>query len=136
MNTKRVFCVLLAAVLLSAGCGVCSAGSFSSTILIKIDLNTSSITDIVDGADIIYDYSPLMPGYYALRTPSGYTQDEAIAYYSSLPGIIYAEPDGEVSLADTASPAQTTSPQSPYPIAGLLAGLGIATGVLVKARKF
>lgn len=127
--------MIIAAVLFvaAASAGVAGAGltlgeSFDSdvsqTVLIKIDTDVLSISDL-DHRGIIYDYGSLLPGTYAIRIPAGYTQEQAIAYYESIPGVIYAEPNGKVSATTASSPQQTS--QSPAPFAGLVAGFGIAT---------
>lgn len=51
-------------------------------------------------ADILKDYSDFIPGLQLIQLPETVTVEEAIEYYSNLPGVIYAEPDYYISLPE------------------------------------
>ena len=96
-------------------------------LFIKIDTTLTDITTLVSKESILYDYSSLVPGLYLIRISPDQTVTEALAYYQNQTGVIYAEPDYAVSIdPDPTQTPNNDTPQTPFPIIGILLGCGTA----------
>lgn len=66
-------------------------------IFVKYDPNLIRSMSAESAAEILKDFSDLVPGLQIIELPDGVTVEEAVNYYNALPGVLYAEPDYYVS---------------------------------------
>lgn len=66
-------------------------------IFVKYDPNLIRSLSAESAAEILKDFSDLVPGLQIIELPDGVTVEEAVDYYNALPGVLYAEPDYYVS---------------------------------------
>ena len=115
----------------------------SERIIIKIDESKISVSDLPSG----YEYVSLGGlGLYSAVLPAGQSADDAVRFFSGLDGVLYAEHDGYMHIAQDPVPGMEVMPvsgqtpsgqtaESPAPAAGILAGLGAAAAAAVFMRK-
>ena len=71
----------------------------STNILVRFDpsVSPSDVSSSVVGSPTVTE--ELAPNLYSVQVPIGMTVEQAVAAYSSRPGVLYAEPDFQVSIA-------------------------------------
>ncbi|HJJ29351.1 MAG TPA: hypothetical protein O0X70_08190 [Methanocorpusculum sp.] len=102
-------------------------------LFLCIDTTAAEITDFVSENEIITDYSSdgFVPGLYLIQTPKGMNVEEAVAYFSKMEQVKYAEPNYIVTIDN--EPEKTDKPASPLSTAMLT--LAVFAGGLIAARK-
>ena len=74
-------------------------------ILLRYD--TESAFTVPDGWDILDDYGSLVPGLVLLKLPENVSVRDAIDYFGTLDGVMYAEPDYQATYGPSPTNAKT-----------------------------